>query len=130
MSIHTHISPYLHRPLRSLQEVERANGVVRGLTEEERGWIMDGRYGDFEGFPGFYVEMCNAGGPDDRRYHMRAFFNLLREQIKTHGDVAKALEAVEYEDIPAERGYWEFQCRQEREHVSYCRNMVGRGPGW
>lgn len=121
MARHEEISPYLRQPLRTIQQVERARGIVRDLTEEERTWIREGCPGEFEGFCGFFVEMRNAGGPEDERYHMRTFFNLLREQIQRHGDIAKALKALDYEDVPAERGYWEDCGRAERSNVVQLR---------
>lgn len=133
MARHEEISPYLRRklrPLKQLLQAERAKGIVRDLTEEERTWIREGCPGEFEGFCGFFVEMRNAGGPEDRRYHLRQFFNLLREQIQRHGDIAKALKALDYESIPEEREHWEACARAEIRHTSYCRVMAPRGSGW
>lgn len=108
----------------------RKIGRVYDLTEEERGWIADGEFGVSEGFSGFYVEMLNAGGPEDRRYHMRTFFNLLREQIKQHVSISAALKAVDYENTPDERETWEACARAEIRHTAYCRVMAPKGSGW
>ena len=117
-------SPYLSLKRRSLREVERKIGIVRGLTEEERTMIREGNGMTCEGFCGFYTEMVSAGAHEDKRAHLRTFFGLLRDQIQRHADIGKALEAVDYEDTPAERGYWQDCGRADRAHLASVRQAV------
>lgn len=112
MTRHLEISPYLAQPLRSLQQVERARGIVRTLSEEERVDII-------RGAEEFTCELRNTdGAPLDMRVHLRRFFELLREQLRIcGGDLTKALSEVDYSELPAERGYWEACGRAERRNV-------------
>lgn len=125
MSTTQEISPYLRQELRPLQTVERMRGIVRKLTEEERNAVILGA-------EEWSCEMRNTdGAPDDARYHLRRYFELLREQvIACQGDLAKAIDAVDYEYTREEKEYWEACARAELRHTAYCRAMAGKGVGW